>query len=132
MSIFETATRKKIRFASNKGNLSVEQLWDVPLRSKNGFNLNEVAKAANREVQEIVEENFVGRNTPGTTTSHLRLELVKHVIAAKIAEETVAEQRVKNKIERQKLLRLLGEKQDGALAELSEEELQRRIEALPA
>ena len=46
MNIFEYAARSKIRFQSTKGELTVEQLWDVPLRSRDDFNLNAVAKAA--------------------------------------------------------------------------------------
>ena len=37
MNIFEYATRAKLRFASSRGDLTVEQLWDVPLRSTDGF-----------------------------------------------------------------------------------------------
>ena len=132
MPNFETATRRKIRFTSSKGLLSVEQLWDVPLRSKNDFNLNEIAKKASLEVKEIVEENFVDSSVPGAIESHLKFDLVKYVIATKLQEETLSAKRAENKIEREKLLRILAEKQDGALSDLSVQELQTRINALGA
>lgn len=130
-NIFEYATRNKLRFASVRGELTVEQLWDVPLRSKDDFNLNIVAKAANNAWKNISEESFVETaRTPQHTRLEMALEVVKYVIDAKLAEETAAKKRAENKIEKEKLLAILAEKQDGKLSELSEKELQRRIAAL--
>lgn len=58
------------------------------------------------------------------------LELVKLVIATKLDEEAAAKTRAVNKTEREKLLKILAEKQEGKLSSLSEAELRRRIEAL--
>lgn len=130
-NLFEYATRNKLRFASVRGALTVEQLWDVPLRSRDDFNLNTVAKAANKEWKDISEESFV---ETGKTVEHTRremaLEAVKHVIDVKIAEEAATIRRTENRIEKEKLLKILAEKQEGKLSELSEKELQKRIAAL--
>ena len=129
--IFEYATRNKLRFASTRGDLSVEQLWDVPLRSKDDFNLNVVAKTVNKALKDASEDNFVE-----TTRSSLQvklefaLEAVQHVIEVKLDDERAAKKRAENKLEREKLLAILVEKQDGKLSELSENELKKRIEAL--
>lgn len=131
MNIYEYAARNKIRFTSARGELSVEQLWDVPLRSNDDFNLNMVAKAANNAVKKINEENFVEAKR---TSQHVRvetaLEIVKHVIEVKLADEAAAKKRAENRVEKEKLLAILAEKQDGKLSELSEKELRRRIAAL--
>lgn len=130
-NIFEYATRRKLRFASIRGELSVEQLWEVPLRSRDEFNLNAVAKAANRMLKEVSEESFVETSK---TIEHERreaaLEVVKYVIETKLAEEATAKDRAAKKLEKEKLLSILAEKQDGKLSELSEKELQKRIAAL--
>lgn len=130
-NIFEYTTRNKLRFASTKGELTIEQLWDVPLRSADGFNLNAVAKAANEAVKAVNEENFVESTR---TTAHVRvetvLEVVKHVINAKLADEAAAKKRVDNRLKREKLLTALAEKQDGKLSEMSERELKRQIAEL--
>lgn len=39
MNMFEFATRSKLRFTSARGELTAEQLWDVPLRSRDDFSL---------------------------------------------------------------------------------------------
>lgn len=134
-NMFETATRSKLRFASSRGELSVEQLWDVPLRARTGddFNLDAVAKAANKVLKGLTEESFVStERTPAVARAETALELIKYVIATKLAEEKAAAKRAENKLEREKLLAILAEKQAGKLSELSEKEIQRRINALDA
>lgn len=129
--IFEYATRNKIRFASARGELSIEQLWDVPLRSKDDFNLNTVAQTVNRAMKAASEESFV---ETARTALHVKLEttleIVKHVIGVRLAEEEAAKKRAENKADKERLLAILAEKQAGKLSELSEKELQKRIAAL--
>ena len=134
MNIFEYATRNRLRFASVRGELTVEQLWnDVPLRSRDDFNLNVVAKSANKALKDISEENFVETaRTPEHARREVAFEVVKYIIEAKLADEVAAKKRADNKAEKAKLLAILAEKQDTKLSELSEKELQRRIAALNA
>ena len=130
-NVFEYCTRNKLRFASSRGLLSVEQLWDVPLRSSDDFNLNAVAKVTSKAWKDLAEDSFVETaTTPEHTRRETALEIVKLVIESKLAEETAAKKRADNKVEKEKLLAILAEKQDGKLSALSEKELQRRIAAL--
>jgi hypothetical protein len=131
INLFEYATRNKLRFPSARGELTVEQLWDVPLRSRDEFNLNSIAKAASKAWKDASEENFVETTkTPEHTRRELALELVKYIIEAKLADEAADKKRAQNKLEKERLLKILAEKQAGALSELSEKELQARIAAL--
>lgn len=129
---FEAATRLKLRLASVRGDLSIEMLWDIPLRSRDDFNLDHVAKTASRAAKELSEESFVetAARTPAQVRAGLALEVVKYVIEVKLAEEAADKQRADRKLEKEKLLRILAEKQDGKLGELGEKELQKRIAAL--
>ena len=131
VSMYEYAARHKLRFLSTKGELTVEQLWDVPLRSKDDFNLDSIAKTANSALKRLSEESFV---QPVRTQAHEKAEfalaLVKHVIEVKLDEEKAAKMRAENRVEREKLLKILAEKQEGKLSELTERELQKRINAL--
>ena len=131
MDIFEYASRNKLRFASSRGELTVEQLWDVPLRSRDDFNLDNIARGTSRGLKAATEESFVETTkNPAHDRLDTTLEVVKHVIAVKLAEEQEATQRQENRTEREKLLKILAEKQDGKLSELSEREIKKRIEAL--
>ena len=130
-NIFQYATRTKLRFQSVKGLLTVEDLWDVPLRSKDDFNLNAMFKAANKAWKDINEENYVDNTrTPEHTRRETVLEVVKYVIDTKLAEEEAEKTRTARKQEKEKLLKILAEKQGGKLSDLSERELKKRIEAL--
>ena len=131
MNIFEQATRRAIRFESAKGDLSVEQLWDLPLQSRNQFDLDTIAKTVNRQLNAVTEESFVSvRENPAKETLSLKLELVKHIISVKLQEAEEARNRANKASEKEKLLRLLDEKQNEALRALTPEEIQERLKAL--
>ena len=130
-NVFVNAARNKLRFASIRGELSVEQLWDVPLRSRDDFNLNTIAKATNQALKNISEENFVETSkTAAHTRCEMALEVVKYIIETKLAEEKATEIRAAKKQEKEKLLSILAEKQAGKLSKLSEKEVLERIAAL--
>lgn len=131
LSLFEYATRNKLRFASLRGELTAEQLWDVPLRSADGFNLDVIARGVNKAFKDATEESFVQTTrTPAVARLEAALTVVKRVIEVRLADEAAAKRRAENKAEREKLLAILAEKQAGKLSELSEKELQKRIAAL--
>lgn len=132
-NVFEYATRNKVRFASSRGDLSVEMIWDVPLRSRDGLDLDAIAKGANKALKALTEESFVStERTPAHEKAEIALEIVKHVIGVKLADEAAAKKRADNRVERERLLQILAEKQAGKLSELSEKEIQKRINALDA
>jgi hypothetical protein len=131
INLFEYATRNKLRFPSARGELTTEQLWDVPLRSKDEFNLNSIAKTASKAWKDLSEESFVETTkTPEHTRRETALELVKYIIQVKLADEAADKKRAENKLEKERLLKILADKQAGVLSELSEKELQARIAAL--
>jgi hypothetical protein len=103
----------------------------VPLRSRDDFNLNAVAKAENKALKEITEDSFVETTkTAEQSRRELALEIVKYVIDTKLAEEDQAKTKAANRAKKEKLLAILAEKQDGKLSELTEKELKRQIAAL--
>jgi hypothetical protein len=130
-NLFEYATRNKLRFASKRGEITVEQLWDVPLRSNDEFNLNEVAKVANKAWKDATEESFVETKR---TEKHVRLQatldVVKAVIQYKMDAEEAAAKRAAAKVEREQLYKVLAEKQEGKLSSLTEKQIRDRIEKL--
>lgn len=131
MSNFKKAARLKLRFPSVKGHLTVEQLYDLPLTSKAGFDLDSVAKTINASLRVASEDSFVNpKPNINQTLDQLCLDIVKEVIADKIAENEASAKAVANRHEREKLLEVLQGKKDAALANLSEEELEAKIRAL--
>ena len=130
-NLFLQATREKFRFESSKGDLSVEQLWDLPLTSRTGFDLDTVAKAVNADLKASNEESFVNaNNNPAVSRLQAQLEVVKAIIEVKLAQAEAAKKRAEKAAERQRLMEVLHSKKDQELQGLSVEEIERRLSQL--
>lgn len=131
INLFEVATRNQFRFPSDRGDLTVEQLWDLDLKSKNGFDLDTIARAINKELKAETEESFVNI-TPNPKKKPLeqKLELVKYIIETKMEEAKKAKERAERKEKREKLMRAIADKQDKQLSDASLEELQKELAAI--
>jgi hypothetical protein len=134
MDMFEKATRNKLRFESSIGNLTVEQIWDLPLTSKNDRpNLDGLARAVNLELKNLDEVSFVEtKPNPRKTELELRLDILKHIIAFKLAERSAAEKAAENAERKRRLMAALSAKEDAALAGMSKEEIEAEIAKLTA
>lgn len=133
MNLFEIATRKALRFSSVKGELSVEQLWSLPLTSKVGFDLDSIAKGINKDLKDTEEESFVATNTnPRRGDLQVKLDILKHIIGVKQEELAAASKRQANAQERHKLQELLARKNDQELEALTPEQIQAKLDALDA
>lgn len=131
MNIFETATRNAYRFPSTRGLLATEDLWSLPLTSKAGFDLDNVAKAVNDALQAASTTSFVSTEAdPRKGTLETQLEIVKHIIAVRLEENAAARSEASRKAEKAKLLDILATKEDGELLGLSADELRAKIDAL--
>ena len=131
VGMFEVATRTKLRFPSSKGALNVETLWDVPLRSRDGFDLNDIAKTINGDLKKSAEENFVDdEKSPAQAKAELALDVVKYVIQVKLDEEQEAKDRAERRAKRGRLLEALSKKQDAAIDGLSEAQIKKQLAEL--
>lgn len=131
MNLFEKATKNKFRYPSIVGDLTTEQLWDLPLLSRraNQPDLDKVAQALAVSIRDLPEESFVRK---GSNKNRVRLEecleVVKHVIASKQAMEEAAVAREKKAARNARLREILQQRQDQALESLSEEEIQKLLQ----
>lgn len=137
-NIFEIASRKKFRFPSVVGELTVEQLWDLPLTATTRApatayrnDLDSVAKAVNAELKSVTEESFVNvRPHPAKADLEIKLDIVKHVIAVKMDERAKADAAADRAEKRRKLAEALANKQDESLRNMSEEEIRAKLAEL--
>jgi len=119
MDIFANASRLKLRFATTVGQISVEDLWDLPLTSETKVNLNGIAKGLAKELRESNEDDFVGDKTAKTTT----IELVRYIIDVRRAEAEAKKLATAKKAQNEKILAIIAKKQDESLEGKSVEEL---------
>lgn len=128
INIFESASRNKIRFTSIKGELTLEQVWDVPLRSTDGFNLDAVAQAAYIKVKNRQDASFVDQpKTKEDERNELALDIVKHIIAVKLNDEKRAALIAANKQEITALTELLDVK---VKEEMTPDQIRKRLATL--
>lgn len=128
--MFEKATRLKLRFPSQVGMLSVEDLWDLPLQASRGASLDTIAKTVNKVLKETSEESFVAPVTAQNTELTLQLDILKYIISVKIEEANVAKTLKERAAKKKHIMAIMADKQDEALKGKSLEELQAELDSL--
>lgn len=122
--MFEKASRIKLRFASSRGPLTVEDLWDLSLEE-----LNTIAKALNKKLKEADEEDFL-KGARKDRKLKLSFDLVIHILETKKAEVDKREKAAERRAKKAKLLELLERKQDAKLEDASEAKIKKMINEL--
>ena len=130
--MYKYAVQNKLRFPSTKGQLTVEQLFDLPLTSANGASLDTIARTINADIKAMGEESFVETNATDPKKKLLQnsLEIVKDVIKTKQEENAARLDRSKKAEQRQKLRDLINTKKDEKLSQASIEELEKQLSEL--
>ena len=123
--MFKQATKQKLRFATNKGYLSVEDLWDLSLPS-----LDKIAVALDEELAKSPRKSFITDNTPKNDELELKFNIVKEIISTKMREKADKEAAKDKAAEKARLTELLAKKRSEKLESLSEEELMKRLAEL--
>ena len=123
--MFKQASKIKLRFATNKGYLSVEDLWDLSLPS-----LDKIAVALDEELAKSPRKSFITDNTPKNDELELKFNIVKEIIATKMKEKSDKEIAKDKAAEKARLTELLAKKQSEKLESLTEEQLKQRLAEL--
>lgn len=129
--MFEQAIRQKLRFTTSQGQLSVEDLWDLPLTSTtNKANLDAIAVGLYAELNSNRNISFVNNGSTGDQTLQLKFDIVKHIIDVRKAENASAVEARARKDQKQRLLELINQKENESLAGKSIDELRKMVEGL--
>ena len=130
--MFEQATRLKLRFAvGTRVNLTVENLWDLPLTNVKGEDLDHIAI----ELQEKLstnEKSFVVQQSKNKETqlNQLKFDIVKYIIDVRLEEQKVANLERQRAQEIATLKELQKQAKIRDLQNLSSEEIEERIKSL--
>lgn len=131
--LFVIATREKVRWDTIKGQLSVEQLWELPLttNSTNGVCLDSVAIQTNRELQNATDSvSYIKKTSKSTELLQLKLDIVKYIIEVKLNEQAVKETAAVNRSKAAVIQQLINQKKADALGTKSIEELEKELAQL--
>ena len=132
MNMFEQASRLKLRFAvGTRVNLTVENLWDLPLTNVKGEHLDHIAI----ELQEKLstnEKSFVVQQSKNKETqlNQLKFDIVKYIIDVRLEEQKVANLERQRAQEISTLKELQKQAKIRDLQNLSSEEIEERIKSL--
>lgn len=123
-NLFESATHSKMRFPY-KGMISVEDLWDLSLT-----NLDSVFKTLNAEVKKSEEESLLNTKSKEDEEISNKIEIVKYIVSVKLDEKKKRENARKNAEMKQRLLEIKAKRQDAALENMSDEDLDKMLAEL--
>lgn len=128
--MFEIASRKKLRVKTSIGELTVEQLWDLPLTSTRGVNLDDIAIKLSQEITKQ-QLSFVSDNAKKEDADlKVLFDIVIHIIEVRKNEVKAAQEKASNLSMLKMLKELRAEKQTESLKSLSQEELDKKIAEL--
>lgn len=122
--LFEMATRSKLRFPSTKGELSVEDLWDLADKDLDVVYKN----LKDQEVKSSEESLLDDANVDPKLTA--AIGIVKYIFTTKRNERLAEKERINKKLTQRKYIDALSKKQDEAIEKMSEAELRAMIDSL--
>jgi hypothetical protein cdifQCD-6_20935 len=123
-NLFEMATRNKMRFPSTKGELSVEDLWDLSDKDLDVVYKN----LKDQEVKSSEESLLDDANVDPKLTA--AIGIVKYIFTTKRKEKLAEKERINKKLTQRKYIDALSKKQDEAIEKMSEAELRAMIDSL--
>ena len=130
MNMFEKATQQKLRFNSVMGNLTVEDLWDLPLKTTSDAraSLNNVAVVVNRLLKANKEElDFISDTPKADSILELKMDILKHIIQVKLEAAEITATRKANRERNAKIREIIDQKGDATLQRKSVKELEKML-----
>jgi hypothetical protein len=121
-NMFEIATKTKMRFPF-KGQITVEDLWDLSVQS-----LDSIYKNLNAELKQTQEDSLLDTKTEHDKELETKIEIIKYVVQVKQAEKDAAAHAKEVKQNNQKILEVIAKKQDEALNGKSIDELKSMLQ----
>ena len=115
-NLFEMATRSKLRFPSTKGELSVEDLWDLSDKDLDVVYKN----LKDQEVKSSEESLLDNANVDPKLTA--AIGIVRYIFTTKRKEKLTEKERINKKLKQKKYIDALSKKQDEAIEKMSEAE----------
>ncbi len=124
--MFELACQDKLRFTVQGmgGNLTTEDLFDLPLTNANGVSLDSIAITLNKAIKETAEgESFVKTKSKTNKELETKFAIVKRVIEIRLTSAEAKQNAAAKKEKNEQIMRLIADKENDELKGKSLEEL---------
>lgn len=123
-NLFELATRCKYRFPY-RGQITIEDLWDL-----RPTDLDSIFKTLNAEAKKVSEESLLKLKAKEDEELSDKIAIVRYIVSVKLEEQKIQEKEKANKETKQKLLAIKARREEAALENISDEELDKMIKEL--
>ena len=120
--IYKQAIRQKLRFQSEKGALTTEQLWDLNIND-----LDKLAITLKDESEKSERKTFLSKKTDENTVSKLKFDIVYDVLTTKMDEVEIALKAKTAREHNQKIEAIIAKTKEVALSNKSIEELEKML-----
>lgn len=121
--MYKEALQKKLRFKTNKGMITTEDLFDLSLQ-----NLNTLAIMLDKKISEAPKKSFIEELPVEENDDELRFSIVKDVINIKLKARKDNINRAQIDARNKRIAELIAKKEDEALENKSIEELRTMIQ----
>lgn len=126
INIFEYAAKNKLRFPF-RGSITTEDLYDL-----SPANLDSIYKTLSREAKKNEEESLLADKSANDVQLGVKIDIIKYIVSEKLAATERMKKAAATKLQADKIRAVLAKKQDAALENMSQEELQKMLEDLGA
>lgn len=121
--MYKEALQKKLRFKTNKGMITTEDLFDLSLQ-----NLNTLAIMLDKKISEAPKKSFIEELPAEENDDELRFSIVKDVINIKLKARKDNIDKAQADARKKRILEILAKRNDEELEKKSTEELRAMLQ----
>lgn len=121
--MYKEALQKKLRFKTNKGMITTEDLFDLSLQ-----NLNTLAIMLDKKISEAPKKSFIEELPAEENDDELRFSIVKDVINIKLKARKDNIDKAQADAQKNRILEILAKRNDEELEKKSTEELRAMLQ----
>lgn len=121
--MYKEALQKKLRFKTNKGMITTEDLFDLSLQ-----NLNTLVIMLDKKISEAPKKSFIEELPAEENDDELRFSIVKDVINIKLKARKDNIDKAQADAQKKRILEILAKRNDEELEKKSTEELRAMLQ----
>lgn len=120
--MYKQASKQKLRYQTNKGLLTTEQLWDLSITE-----LDRLAVILEEDYDKSKGKSFISVKSEKDAAIKLRFDIVLDILNTKVDEAEKQRAHLNDKEHNEKILSLINKKKESSLENLSVEELEKQL-----
>lgn len=116
MELFQKAVKLNLTFKTVRGIRTVADIYHLPMKGNEGFNLDEISKVVLKETNKVVQESLIETTEEVSEEAALRLSVLRAILDDRVVDERAAKDQADKAKRKQHLLSLKFDKQTAKAA----------------